>query len=174
MRYIALGGGKINALLVKLEVYMEHTTANYPGLDKFLDNEPSCVLSLPIDDAGTVHIAAMVYYHTAKPLQFYFVTDRSTEKCKLLVHKANLPAAVVVGAVPNTQFSLQMRGHVSVISPEGHDKKVAAFYRKYGGKENVDLADPKNVLLEFTPNWARVTDYSKGYDRALLDISGAK
>ena len=141
-----------------------------PDLAKFLKTEPAATIALPIDEEGTIHAASLLYSHVEEPLRFYFVTSKNTEKCQLLLERGSLPAACVVGTGRGTDCTLQMRGIVRIVDKEGYDQELDAYYKKRGDHHD-DIVDPVNVLLEFTPAWARYTDYTKGYERRMLDVS---
>lgn len=143
--------------------------ADCPDLQKFLQNELAATIALPIDDKGTIHAASLLYWHDENPLRFYFVTSRATEKCKLLLEKRTLPAAYVVGTYRDTDMTLQMRGTVVIVDKEKFAEQLEKYYAKRGNHHD-DIIDPINVLLEFTPTWARYTDYTKGYERRKLDV----
>ena len=140
-----------------------------PGLAKFLDQERAATVAVPIDSNGTIHAAALGYWHTGNPLRFYFVTDKATEKCRLLVEKGSVQAACVVGTVVGVDFCLQMRGQIKIVNSADFKETIDKYYAKRGNRHD-DIDDPKNVLMEFTPTWARYTDYTKGCDRHMLDL----
>lgn len=136
----------------------------------FLNKEPAATIAVPIDEQGAIHTAALLYWHAPDPLRFYFVTSKETEKCKLLAQKGELPAACVVGTNRGTDCSLQMRGRLKIVDKTAHQAEIDAYYQKRGNHHD-DIIDPVNVLLEFTPNWARYTDYTKGYERRMLKLT---
>jgi uncharacterized protein YhbP (UPF0306 family) len=145
--------------------------ANYPKLAKFLNDEIIAVISMPVDEQGTLHIATLHYSHNPEPLQFYFVTGRDTEKCTLLKQKASVQAACVVGTTRGVPFTVQMRGELRIVEPKDRKEAVAAYQQKRHSR-NDDLADGKNVLLEFTPSWARFTDFAEGWEaHHFLDLA---
>lgn len=143
--------------------------ADCPDLQKFLEEEPAATIALPIDEQGTIHAASLLYWHNKSPLRFYFVTSQETEKCKLLVKKQRLQAACVVGTHRGTDMTLQMRGTIAIVDKEKFAEELEKYYAKRGNHHD-DIIDPANVLLEFSPNWARYTDYTKGHRRRTLDI----
>jgi len=141
------------------------------GLQKFLQDEPAATIATTIDDEGTVHAAALLYWHSEHPLRFYFVTSKNTDKCKLLLERSSLPAACVVGTSRGTDMTLQMRGTLAIVDKDQFKAETDKYYAKRGNHRD-DIVDPDNVLLQFTPNWARYTDYTKGYERRMLAVSG--
>ena len=145
--------------------------ADYPTLGAFLSEQLTGVLALPIDKSGTVHAAALRYWHDTDPLVFYLITARDTEKCALLRDGSTVKAAYVVGTEEDTTFSLQMRGSVRIVDGSAH-RAVLDDYFKQHGEHGPDPYDAQNVLLEFKPAWARFTDYTKGYDRTFVDVRG--
>lgn len=140
-----------------------------PELQKFLREEPAAIIATTIDDEGTIHAAALLYWHDENPLRFYFVTSKNTEKCKLLLQRASLPAACVVGTARGVDITLQMRGILAIADKDEFKAELDKYYEKRGNY-NDDIIDPENVLLQFTPNWARYTDYTKGYEHRMLDV----
>lgn len=143
--------------------------ADCPDLQKFLQNEPAATIATTVDNEGTIHVAALLYWHDENPLCFYFVTSKNTEKCKLLLERESLPAACVVGTSRGIDMTLQMRGLLRIADKQQFKNEVDKYYKKRGNY-NDDVIDPENVLLQFTPNWARYTDYTKGYERRILDV----
>lgn len=143
--------------------------ADCPDLRKFLQKEPAATIAVPIDDQGTIHAAALLYWHNENPLRIYFVTSKNTEKCKLLLQRDSVLAACVIGTGRGTEMTLQMRGELAIVDKEKHEEEVDNYYKKRGNHHD-DLIDPENVLLQFAPNWARYTDYAKGYERRILNV----
>ena len=60
-------------------------------------------------------------------------------------------------------------GKVEIVDPAAHPKEVDQYYTKRGNRHD-DVSDPKHVMLKFTPNWARFTDYAVSYERFMLDL----
>ncbi len=141
--------------------------SSQPGLAKFLNSEFASTISVPIDKKGTLHIATLVFYHTELPLMLYFVTSKNSEKLQMLKVGKPITAACVVGTYKGTPFTLQMRGTVQVIDHSKHQDIVDAYYKKRGNRHD-DIVDGISVMLKFTPNWARFTDYTNGYERKFL------
>jgi uncharacterized protein YhbP (UPF0306 family) len=147
---------------------MEVKLQDSPALNAFLGQQAVAVIAVPVDIDGTLHAATLHYWHRAEPLKFYFVTGKDTEKCRMLLDGKSVKAACVVGTNPGTAFSLQMRGSLAIVNADERTAEVDAYYQKHAGHPR-DIADPKNVLLEFTPSWARFTDPSKGYGPVFLN-----
>lgn len=143
--------------------------SEHQELRKFISGSNAATLAVPIDDAGTIHAASLLYVHSESPLQLYFITSKATEKYSLLHKKPAIPAALVIGTEKGTPFTLQLRGSLEAVDPEVNSEIVTKYYEKRGNHGD-DIADPNNVLLRFTPNWGRFTDYSKGYDKYSLDL----
>ncbi len=139
------------------------------GLGEFLKTQDAAVLSVVIDAKGTVHNAALLYAHSESPLSFYFVTEKNTEKCKMLVDGSTQKAACVVGTIKNTQFTLQMRGKLKIVNVSAHQADLDLYLKKFpNGPDNIN--EEANVLLQFIPDWSRYIDYQKGYDRHMLEV----
>lgn len=144
-----------------------------PELTKFIDRTEAATIAVPVDEDGTIHIASLLYWSPVKPLKFYFVTSRDTEKYKMLeTHKA-IQCAAVVGTERGTSFTLQMRGILREVEPSKNLEVVEHYYRKRGDRHD-DIDDPLNCLLEFSPDWARFIDYSRGYDKHFLEVSSVE
>ena len=137
-------------------------------LNSFLKQEKTAVLSLPVDDNGTIHSAALLFSHSQEPVRFYFITGRSTEKCKKLLAGESQKASVVIGMVKDVDFTLQMRGEVRII--EKSEEIINLHQAKFpGGMDKAD--DENNVLLEFKPHWGSYCNYSKGFERHMLELN---
>jgi uncharacterized protein YhbP (UPF0306 family) len=144
--------------------------SNATDLAHFLDDEKVATLALPIDTDGTLHIATMNYVHMMEPFCFYFMTSDQSEKCTLLKHASEVTAACNVGTYTGTPFTLQMRGVAAILDKAEQDAVLDAYYTKRGDT-NRNVEGPHSVLVAFRPNWARFTDFSKGWNTTLLDLS---
>ncbi len=142
--------------------------ADVPKLAQFLRDTRAMTIAVPIDDQGTPHAAALMYYHTEEPLCFYFITDKNSDKCRLFKQHNSIACAAVVGTEAGVPFSLQMRGALRIVSTKDCQQVIADYYDKRVSKKD-DIDDPENVLLQFTPNWLRYKDYSSGYQTYFLD-----
>ncbi len=145
--------------------------SDYPALSDFLTVHESATIAVPIDTNGTIHVANLLYWHNPGSLKFYFVTSRYSEKCKLLTDHKALKCAIVVGTEKDTPFTMQMRGSLQEIEPSENDDILDNYYRKRKNRHD-DINNDSHCLLEFSPNWGRFTDYSKGYETHLLDLGG--
>ncbi len=144
-------------------------TVEHSNLLEFLERHNAATIALPIDANGTIHAASLLYWNSNNPFCFYFITSSSSEKCNLLNSKNELPCAVVVGTEKGVDYTLQMRGTIRKIDPKNYKKEVEAYYTKRGNKnDNIDHAD--SCLLQFSPRWARYTNYSHGYERHFIDL----
>lgn len=144
--------------------------SDHQKLRSFLQSEKAATLAVPIDDAGTVHAASLLYVHDENPLRLYFITGKSTEKYTLLRSQNSIPAAIVIGTEKGTPFTVQLRGSVQAVDPTTYATIVDRYYQKRGNRGD-DIADKTNGLLVFIPQWARFTDYAKGYDQYMLALS---
>lgn len=142
--------------------------ADAPELEAFLANERVATLAVPIDRQGTLHIATMDYVRTAEPLRFYFITSSESEKCRLL-KDGPVRSACNVGTYYGTPFTLQMRGEAQLLDVDGHQAVLDAYFAKRG-ETNRNVEGPDSVLLQFTPDWARFTDYAKGWNNTMLEV----
>lgn len=111
-----------------------------------------------IQKDGTVHSATMHYAHSEDPLTFYFMTDKSSRKCRPLQDGESANASLVIGFNEEEMATFQAEGTISFLKEENQDKGWDAYTKKFpnraGGKDN-----PEVVILQFTPNWGRFTDY---------------
>lgn len=139
-----------------------------PELAKFLAAEKVATLAVPVDDSGTLHIATMNYAHVTDPLRFYFITSSKSEKCRLL-NNGPVTAACSVGTYYGTPFTVQMRGTARILDKAEHPELLDVYFAKRGDtNRNVEGLD--SVLMEFVPDWARFTDYSKGWGTTMLEV----
>lgn len=111
--------------------------------------------------------ASLQSLHTVEPLEFYFITYRDSEKCKLLSSQATIPCPAVVGTEVGVTITVQMRGELRIAEPGEHEAQVAAYYKKRGDRA-LGLDDSALCLLKFTPNWLRYKDYTQITTAALL------
>jgi uncharacterized protein YhbP (UPF0306 family) len=143
--------------------------ADHAGLQQFLNTESVATLAVPVDKAGTLHIATMNYLHLENPLSFYFMTSSKSEKCQLLNIQPSVIAACNVGTYKGTPFTVQMRGTARLLNKTEQADVLDAYYRKRE-TNNKNVEGPDSVLLAFTPSWARFTDFSKGWDTTMLEL----
>jgi len=127
------------------------------GLADFLDFEKVMALTVPIDDKGTMHSAALLYAHTLYPVEFFSISSLETEKGKLLKDNP-VQGAAVIGLHKGVGFTLQMRGEVSFKNLDDAKTELDVFEKKTG-KRMDSLPTEDDVLIIFKPTWARVTDY---------------
>jgi general stress protein 26 len=139
-------------------------------LDDFLQSELIATIAVPINAAGDIHIASLVYWNDTSSLWFYFVSSRSSEKFGLLVNQPSVPAACVVGTYNKTPATLQMRGTLTKIDYTTVPGVVEHYHTKRGNTHD-DIENPDNVLVCFTPHWARFTEYKPHTAITLLDVS---
>ena len=146
--------------------------AEATSLLEFLNAEKVATVALPIDTKGTLHIATMHYVHMLDPLRLYFITRIESEKCRLLKTGAELPAACNVGTYVETTFTLQMRGTAKMLdkdAPENSTAQEAYFSKRKDLNRNI--VGPQSVLIAFTPDWARYTEFAKGWGTTLLELT---
>ena len=141
-----------------------------PGLRQFLDETVVATLAVPIDEAGTLHIATMHYLHENQPLCFYFVTKEASEKCRLLVMRDNVTAACTVGTVAGVPYSIQMRGTASLLAVDEHPDIMDRYFVKRQ-TTNRNVEGEGTVIVVFRANWARYTDYSNDWNTVMIDLS---
>lgn len=140
-----------------------------PKLAAFLGTEMVATVALPIDANGGIHAASLLYTHTTEPLAFYFITGHDSEKCRLLRSGNAVRGACVIGTYKGTPFTLQMRGKFRVADPQSYQAQINRYYQKHPKRQD-DINDSSNVLLIFTPDWARFTDYAHGWNHHFLDV----
>lgn len=143
--------------------------SDHQQLRSFLRTEEAATLAVPIDDAGSIHAASLLFVHDEDPLRMYFITGKLTEKYTLLRSKDSIPAALVIGTEKGTPFTLQLRGSVQAVDPTTHAAIIDKYYQKRGNRRD-NIADATNSLLVFTPHWGRFTDYAKGYNQYMLAL----
>lgn len=131
------------------------------GLSKFLREQEAAVLSVPIDNNGTIHSAALLYAHNDNPLRFIFITGSETEKCRLLIRQKEVVGSCVIGVARGVPFSLQMRGLVRLkrLSEASNELDI---YEVKRGKRSDDVSNSSQAVLIFEPTWGRCTDYVSG------------
>lgn len=144
--------------------------ATHSQLRSFLANQTAATLAVPINDAGEIHAASLLYVHDDQPLRIYFVTAKTSEKYALLHTKQSIPAALVIGTEKGTPFTVQLRGTLQTLDPTINTEVVTRYYQKRGNKGD-SLTDPTNCLLVFIPQWGRFTDYATGYNQYRLNLS---
>jgi uncharacterized protein YhbP (UPF0306 family) len=132
--------------------------AQAPRLATFLDTTPVAVLTTVVDTEGTLHPAALHYWHDPETLSFYFVTEKSSEKCRLLLDGAAQRAACVVGTEEGVAFTLQMSGEVRMVPKSEYQFAILAYARKRGDSHHAEADN--FALLQFHPTVARYTDYT--------------
>lgn len=137
---------------------------------EFLNNEKVATLAVSIDKSGTLHIATMHYAHRLQPFCFYFVTDGRSEKCRLLKTQPEIVAACNVGTYIGTPFTLQMRGTARILDMAKSEDMLKLYFEKRQSK-NKNVEGLHSLLVEFAPNWARFTDYAKGWDTTILELA---
>lgn len=135
----------------------------------FLKQEPVGVVAVQINKEGDLHTAPLHYWSSFNPLEFYFVTGKDSEKCALL-KKEPAKAAMAVGTVKGVSLSVQMRGQMEIVDKKKYNKQAKAYYTKRQGLKD-DLSKDTMVLLKFTPNWARFTDFSDGWKPIFIDLT---
>lgn len=62
-----------------------------------------------------------------------------------------------------------MRGEFCIVDSTQHGQDLESYYKKHSKRVD-DIDEPDNVLLQFTPTWARFTDYAKGWGHHFLDL----
>ena len=139
-------------------------------LQAFLQEEMVANLAVPVDEDGTLHIATMNYVHLIDPLRFYFMTSDLSEKARLMSAKPEVTAACNVGSYIGTPFTLQMRGVSRILDKAKLPDVLDAYFEKRGDT-NRNVEGPHTVMVEFVPNWARFTDFSKDWEQTVLELA---
>lgn len=142
--------------------------AEVPKLAAFLDTTPVAVLTTVIDTTGTLHAAALHYWHDPETLSFYFITEKSSEKCRLLLDGAAQPAACVVGTEEGVAFTLQMSGEVRMVPKSEYQFAILAYARKRGDSHQAEADN--FALLQFHPAVARYTDYAGKWAQHYINL----
>lgn len=136
---------------------------------KFLRSALVSTLAVPIDQKGTIHIAAMRCFVTTNPLRVYYVTSRGSEKCALLKQDSEISAACDIGGHIEPEMYVQMRGFVRMFEFSDRPDIVSSYFAHRGSSQ--DKEGDSSVLLEFEPTYAKYTDYAEGWQKHLLDLS---
>lgn len=144
------------------------TLADVPELVAFLDVTPVAVMATVVDAGGGLHIAPMNYWHDPKTLDFYFVTQKASEKCTLLRNGSSQTAACVVGTENGVPYTLQMRGRAQIVPKEDFQSVIDAYTKKRGDGHGIETDE--YILLQFHPLWARYTDYADHWKQHMLSL----
>jgi uncharacterized protein YhbP (UPF0306 family) len=140
------------------------------GLRNFLNTSIVATLAVPVDTDGTLHIATLHYFHQEEPLTFWFVTQRGSEKCKLLTQQDSVKAACTIGTVPGLPYNVQMRGEAKLLELADNPEIMELYYQKRGSK-NRNVEGEGAVIVQFTPDWARFNDFAKGWGSTMLELT---
>jgi len=138
----------------------------------FLDQERACVLSVLTND-NKVHSAAILFATDEAVEKCYFTTDKTSEKCQPLVNGvSSIPAAIVIGTIVGTPYTVQLKGDLRLVLPSqtNHSKKLSYLIHKHGNNDNKHWNN-EMVLLEFEPQHGKFTDYSIDWTANELDFS---
>lgn len=138
-------------------------------LVRYIEETQLASLALPIDETGTIHIAAMRCMATINPFRIYFVTGKESEKCGLLRTGRHAKAACEIGAHEDPDIYLQMRGTVQMFEFSNLPQVVEAYFA-HRGEPNRMKEGSTSVLLEFTPTYAKYTDYAEGWEKHTLEL----
>lgn len=138
-------------------------------LSDFMQKETVSTLAVPIDDIGTIHIAALRCMVSVNPLAVYYVTSVSSEKCALFGRLDELPAACDLGGHLDPEMYVQMRGKLRYWRLDEKKDIVDAYFN------HIDATDrtregKDSVLLEFTPEYMKFTDYAEGWEKHIIDL----
>jgi general stress protein 26 len=124
---------------------------------EFLKNHNVSVLGILQEDTS-IHSAALHYANTDDPIAFYFLTEKTSRKCRPLVSGKAVNASFVVGFDESEFATFQAEGIVEIVSnTEGLTKGWEAYIAKYPEREK-GRTNPAMTLLKFTPSWWRMTD----------------
>lgn len=107
---------------------------------------------------GSIHSATMHYAHTEEPLMFFFMTDKGSRKCRPLQNNESVQASLVIGFNEEEMATFQAEGEICFLKPENEQTGWETYTKKYPNRA-AGKNDPDVVVLQFTPNWARFSDY---------------
>ena len=123
----------------------------------FIGKHRISVLSTVQDD-GKPYSATLHYANSVKPLQFLFITEKTSKKCQPLKDEKLHPASLVVGFSEEEFITLQMQGNIQIVS---NSKKLQKSWNAYTEKypqATKRKIDPNFVILSFTLNWWKYTE----------------
>lgn len=125
----------------------------------FLENNRIGVLSVVLPD-GSVDSASMHYAHSETPLEFIYMTDRSSRKCRAFT-EGPAQASFVIGFDPAEMITVQMEGTALIVSdPEPLDRVKDVYYTKFPNRRKSE-DDPDGAVIVFTPRSTRYSEYKK-------------
>lgn len=143
----------------------------FPELVQFLETQKTATVGMPVSP-DDIHCATMVCWcrtEPGKPVAFFFVTSRDSEKCRLVKQGSDVRGACNIGTVYGVNMTVQMRGLFAIVDPDQHAAELDAYYKKRGNM-NDHISEPGNILLRFTPDWMRCTDYTDGRKMFFVDL----
>ncbi|MFZ2886628.1 MAG: pyridoxamine 5'-phosphate oxidase family protein [Minisyncoccia bacterium] len=122
-----------------------------------LTKERVCVLSVPLSD-GSPHSALVHYSHTDDPFRIIIQSSPTVKVHSIQEQGGTCKVSVVVGLNEPDSITLQMRGTVRLLSPAEKEAAFAIHHAKH--PSGIKYKGPDTVMLEFTPDWWRYTDFN--------------
>ena len=126
----------------------------------FLNSQRVCSLAVVMPDGGS-HSAAMHYSHQVNPLVIYVQTENTSKKCQGLLSGQSISASVAVGFDEQKMVTLQMDGHVQLVTDLSTLPKIHELHYAKHPHAAEYKSDPATVFLAFTPIWWRYTDFKQ-------------
>lgn len=125
----------------------------------FAEKHRIAVISTLVAD-GAPH-SATIHYASTRPLEFFFVTERTTRKLSAIIKSPaqSGPASVVIGFSEEEWVELQMEGTIRIITKKEEQEHAWNIFLEKFPQSAKRKPDPKYALLSFVPSWWRYTEF---------------
>lgn len=121
----------------------------------FLNHHRISVLGIS-QEKGRIHSASLHYAHTESPLHFFFITEKTSEKCKSLL-SGEQKASLVIGFSEEEFSTFQAEGIVKIAEGKKRETAWDIYLEKYPSREHRKANDDFAILM-FSPTWWRYRD----------------
>lgn len=125
-------------------------------INDFLSHQRVSVLSILQSD-NTIHSATLHFAYRENPLSFFFMTDKTSRKCRPLLSASEQNAALVIGFSEEDFTTFQAEGEISIAKDQEFGDGSALYTTKFPDRKSW-LEKENIVILQFTPTWWRYTD----------------
>ncbi len=125
---------------------------------EFIRRHRISVLGISKSDGG-VHSATLHYAHSEDSLNFLFITEKESRKCKSLLDSKDHSASLVIGFSEEEFVTLQMEGKIKIVTDK---KELEEVWKVYIGKYPQSIkrkSDSEFGILRFTPEYWSYRDY---------------